>query len=235
MKYLDKFLTYLEEPLKYLSNLKDTSFYVDVCYLKKTHLKYLLKYLFLPGIYGSKTAIVSDHKPLESIMKKPLSRAPARLQRMMLRLQKYDFELTYCPGSKMILADTLSRAYLKQVGTEIDKDDLDAQVHLVSSMVETSGVDLARMKKITSEDEILSELTQNILHGWPIKKTQLNDRVKQYWSYRDELSIINGMIFKGERVIVHTEMQSEMLRNLHISHMGIEKTKLRANIIVIFV
>ena len=127
----------------------------------------------------------------------------------------------------MILADT-SRAYLKQVGTEIDKDDLDAQVHLVSSMVETSGVALARMKKLSSEHEILSELTRNILHGWPIKKTQLNDRFKQYWSYRDELSVINGMIFKGERIIVPTGMQSEMLRNLHISHMGIEKTKLRA-------
>ena len=37
----------------------------------------------------------SDHKPLETIVKKPLNRAPARLQRMLSMLQKYQFKLTY--------------------------------------------------------------------------------------------------------------------------------------------
>ena len=30
-------------------------------------------------VYGSKTFIESDHKPMESVMKRPLSRAPERL------------------------------------------------------------------------------------------------------------------------------------------------------------
>ena len=34
-------------------------------------------------VYGSEVAIISDHKQLESIMKRPLSNAPARLQRML--------------------------------------------------------------------------------------------------------------------------------------------------------
>ena len=37
----------------------------------------------------------TDHKPLESIVKKPLHRAPKRLQGMMIRLQKYDLEIRY--------------------------------------------------------------------------------------------------------------------------------------------
>ena len=44
-------------------------------------------------IYGNKTFIESDHKPLVSIMKKPLARATARLQRMPLHIQKYNFQL----------------------------------------------------------------------------------------------------------------------------------------------
>ncbi|PIK62480.1 hypothetical protein BSL78_00577 [Apostichopus japonicus] len=40
--------------------------------------------------YGRKVTVQSDHKPLEMIAKKPLHRAPKRLQRMLLRLQKYD-------------------------------------------------------------------------------------------------------------------------------------------------
>ena len=44
-------------------------------------------------VYGSEVTIISDHKPLESIMKKLLSKAPARLQRMLLRLQRYNINL----------------------------------------------------------------------------------------------------------------------------------------------
>lgn len=43
--------------------------------------------------YGRHTIVHSDHKPLEAIMKKPLSKAPLRLQRMLLRLQQYDITL----------------------------------------------------------------------------------------------------------------------------------------------
>ena len=55
----------------------------------------------------------TDYKPLISIYKKPLASAPKRLQRSLLRLQQYDVDLRYKPGSEMYLADTLSRAFLK--------------------------------------------------------------------------------------------------------------------------
>ena len=62
--------------------------------------------------FGNKTIVFSDHKPLEQILKKPLHRAAKRLQGMIIRLQKYDLEVRYEKGSKMFLADTLSRAFL---------------------------------------------------------------------------------------------------------------------------
>ena len=55
-----------------------------------------------------------DHKPLKSIFKKPISKAPARLQNMLLKLQKYSLHTVFKKGSKMYLADTLSLAYLKK-------------------------------------------------------------------------------------------------------------------------
>ena len=56
--------------------------------------------------------IQSDHKPLESIFKKPLNAASTRLQRMLLRLQRYNLRVVYTKGTEMFLADTLSRVYL---------------------------------------------------------------------------------------------------------------------------
>ena len=64
-------------------------------------------------IFGRKVKIETDHKPLVSITKKPIHSAPKRLQRMLLRLQKYDLELQYKKGKEMYIADALSRAYPK--------------------------------------------------------------------------------------------------------------------------
>ena len=61
--------------------------------------------------YGRKVILWTDHKPLVSISRKPLSQAPKRLQRLLLALHKYDVDIRYKPGKEM-LADTLSRAYL---------------------------------------------------------------------------------------------------------------------------
>ena len=53
--------------------------------------------------------VESDHKPLQSILSKPLHQAPLRLQKMMLTLQRYDFKVKYLPGSELSVADALSR------------------------------------------------------------------------------------------------------------------------------
>ena len=73
--------------------------------------------------YITRTELItveSDHKPLQSIFKKSLLSAPGRLERMILRLQKYNIDVVYKPGSQMYLADHLSRAYLADQGEPRD-------------------------------------------------------------------------------------------------------------------
>ena len=61
--------------------------------------------------YGRKVIIHNDHRPLETILKKPLSQAPKRLQAFAMRSNRYNIEFNYVPGSALVIADTLSRAY----------------------------------------------------------------------------------------------------------------------------
>ena len=49
-------------------------------------------------IYGGEIIIHTDYKPLETIMKKPLADTPPRIQRLLLRLQKYQLHVKYIPG-----------------------------------------------------------------------------------------------------------------------------------------
>ena len=60
--------------------------------------------------YGRALTIVTDHKPLVAISKKPLSKSPKCLQSLLLRTQVYNFELVYRPGKELHLSDALSRA-----------------------------------------------------------------------------------------------------------------------------
>ena len=55
--------------------------------------------------YGRPVTVESDHKPLKVIHQKPLSAAPRRLQKMMMRLHQYDLTIIYKKGSEMLLAD----------------------------------------------------------------------------------------------------------------------------------
>ena len=61
-------------------------------------------------LYGRRVIVKTDHKPLETIFKKSLNEAPPRLQRMLLKLTKYDLDVQYVPGKQQVLSDCLSRA-----------------------------------------------------------------------------------------------------------------------------
>ena len=59
-------------------------------------------------LFGAPFTLYTDHKPLELIYANPCSKPPARIQRWMLRLQQYDFEVVYKKVSDNP-ADFLSR------------------------------------------------------------------------------------------------------------------------------
>jgi hypothetical protein len=59
-------------------------------------------------LFGSNFTLITDHKPLEIIFNNGKSRPPARIERWRLRLQPYDFTVTYRPGSNNP-ADYMSR------------------------------------------------------------------------------------------------------------------------------
>ena len=62
---------------------------------------------FRPFIYGKPTQGDTDHKPLQSISKKPMSTAPPKPQKMILQLQRYKLEVRYVPGREIHADDAL--------------------------------------------------------------------------------------------------------------------------------
>jgi len=144
--------------------------------------------------FGRKTIVHTDHKPLESIVKKPLHRAPRRLQGMMIRLQKYDLEIRYERGIRMFLADTLSRAYLpSRIQVESEFETIN-----VTNYLPISQARLLQIQCETEKDESLQSLKAVNQQGWPDDNSALPTVVSPYVNMRDEMSVQDGLIFKRE-------------------------------------
>jgi hypothetical protein len=60
-------------------------------------------------LYGGRITVQTDHKPLETIFKKRVHEASPRLQRLLLRLNRYDIDVEYIKGKNNTVADALSR------------------------------------------------------------------------------------------------------------------------------
>ena len=171
-------------------------------------------------LFGKRFLVQSDQKPLEMIHRKNLAAAPQRLKRMLLRLQPYDFELRYKPGKEMALVDTMFRQPCR------DKEQIELDVQI--TFVQFSTKILQELRGETQADDELCALKTVITDGWPERQSSLPATLRPYWSCRDELSIEDSLIMKGDRLVIPSSMQVQILAKLHESHQGIEKTRLRA-------
>lgn len=100
-------------------------------------------------LFGKSFLVESDHKPLEAILQKPLNKYLLRLQRLRINLQNYDLTVKYKPGSKLYIADTLSRASKRDSEFEIIENNVKAQVNLIDHVSVSPEIkDVIRQKKI---------------------------------------------------------------------------------------
>lgn len=143
---------------------------------------------------------------------------------MMMRLQKYDFTVHYERGENMHLADMLSRAYLPYNGKEVDDFE---SVNMVRYLP-ISDQRLDEIRAETRKDQCLRELSDTILVGWPEKKEHAPALIHPYFSMRDELTVQDGLIFKGNSVVIPKSLRADMKLKIHSSHLGIEACLRRA-------
>ena len=147
-------------------------------------------------VYGREVLVESDHKPLECIMKKSLAAAPPRLQRMLLQLQKYSFTLVYKPGREMVLADTLSRAYVDDEDSNAKSFEEDV-ICAVNAVLSNAPISDPKPEEVaTRQDPTMNKLQEVIMSGWPSERSKVPSEVQEYWNYREELSVVNNIILK---------------------------------------
>ena len=176
--------------------------------------------------FGRQVTVISDHKPLEVIVRKPLCSAPKRLQAMILRLLRYDYSVVYAPGHQLLLADTLSRA------PDSHQPVHDSRFVTVNALLHLPVSDgkLQEIREATASDPELVAVLKAIREGWPDKSVlhSSTSEMMTLYNVRDTLSVENGIILKGERIVIPRAMRKSVKASLHAGHLGFDSMMRRA-------
>ncbi|XP_049524460.1 uncharacterized protein K02A2.6-like [Dermacentor silvarum] len=171
-------------------------------------------------LWGREFEAITDHKPLLGLLgpdKAVPVQASPRVVRWALRLAAYNYRLVYRPGKDLGPADALSRLPLPEVPAAAPEPaQLFMLGHAYPEVLSRSAVSQA-----TSRDPVLSQVVKAVSRG--------EELVQQAYSHKAaELSLQQGCLLWGSRVVIPQSLRSRVLQLLHAGHPGVEKTKMVA-------
>ena len=98
----------------------------------------------------------------------------------------------------------------------------------ICDITSVKNVTLDQFNEYTASDEDFKLLKMYVMHGWPSAQQDCVEQLRSYFTFKEEISFIDGLLFKGNRLIVPKALRNKTLQVLHRSHMGITKTQERA-------
>ncbi|XP_013167322.1 PREDICTED: uncharacterized protein K02A2.6-like [Papilio xuthus] len=166
-------------------------------------------------LFGKEFDLITDHKPLEFLFS-PKSKPCARVERWVLRLQAYRYNVKYKPG-KANIADPLSR-----LCKYTDKTTQSSEDNYVHQIVELARPCAISMQQIIKESATDQEIT-NVKNG--IYSNQWDESVKSYKIFSDELCFYENILLRGNKIVIPERLRKQVLLAAHEGHPGIVAMK----------
>ena len=184
---------------------------------------------FSDYLLGKMFHINTDHKPLVPLLStKSLDELPIRVQRFKMRLMRYSFTISHVAGKSLTTADALSRAPLLKPSYDDELcKEVQAHVNLLCRNLPASDTHIKEIKQLQEQDEICQQLTTYCRNGWP-SKTSIPGNLKPYLFVSREITVLDGLLMRGSRIIIPSPLRPTILEKLHTSHQGISKCREKA-------
>ena len=113
----------------------------------------------------------------------------------------YSLDVEYVPGKRLVVPDTLSRA-TERSAFQSDRDlvrDVQLYFDTIVKTVPFSDNRLDQIKQETQKDSHMKELFKRVAEGWPNSRENCSPLIAEYWNVRADLSVAEGVIFKGTK------------------------------------
>ena len=184
-------------------------------------------------VRGAPFKVVTDHKPLVHICKKP--NPPLRIARWALRLQPYNALIEYRPGHDNA-ADYMSRHPSKQnILSSREEKMAEDYVQFISQSSLPNALTIEEVQLATEQDSTLQVVIKMIQTGkWCDVKlyegstTVIHSTLLQFRTdVREELTVNHSanLILRDSRIVIPSSLQARVVQLAHEGHQGECKTK----------
>ena len=86
----------------------------------------------------------------------------------------------------------------------------------------------AKIRQETEKDPAYSVLKAYVYKGWPNTRRDCPEELWEYWNFRCELTLSDGIVTKGDRLVIPKSLRQDILKKLHVGHQGETKCILLA-------
>ena len=122
------------------------------------------------------------------------------------------------------LADCLSQVGGPQDSIKLPK----LSVYQIESQLNARSDSLQQLREATQTDDTLAFFKYTIHQGWLSSIKELPSQGQPFWAFREDLTIEDGLILKGTRIIIPSKKQDTILKLIHEGHLGLTKFKVHA-------
>ena len=138
----------------------------------------------------------------------------------MLKVQKHQFSVRFKKGKELYVANTLSRSPVADYPSAANaKQEYEVfRVEIPEMDIEPNRVTIEtkqRIKPETAKEPVLADLCDVVATGWPAEMKETPEHLRQYWSFRDETPVYDGVVYRSHQVIVPSSLREEILHKIH--------------------
>lgn len=166
--------------------------------------------------------LITDHRPLMTLFEEHKclpTVAGSRIQWWTIILSPYNYHIVYHKSEDHSSADELLHI-LHVRDSDVGTEEILVHIHaLLNIHVHLNATQVAR---VTRTDRALSKVFRYIVKGRP---GEVAEELRVYYAKRDKLSVEQGCVLWGTRVIVPFKLKRVVLKEIHTGYLGIVKMK----------
>lgn len=175
-------------------------------------------------LYGRQFTLLTDHRPLTTILspcKSTPSMAAARMQRWALLLAAHHYTIQYREAARHGNADGLSRLPLPT--SQREKSNAVDCFHV--KQIEALPVNCREICRGSRRDPVLAQVMEMVSTGRFPEVKNGTSTLAPFINRKDELTLQQGCLMWGIRVIIPPKLRPQLLSELHTGHPGVVRMK----------
>ena len=165
-----------------------------------------------------------DHQPLKGVLNDRSldSIDNPRLLKLKERTLPYAFQIIHVPGTSNVVkaADTLSRYPTDNEPIE-GREATSSRAFAMEQAEGITSVTWERVKEAAIVDEECVSLVTQITDGFPDQKNNLPPILHKFWGMREDLYVVDGVPFKGRKMLIPSSLRPQVLEGLHAANQGV--------------